>query len=260
MTDFKENPYQFIDERLSKDIGPETRAAITEFLIKKIAVKRSKETIKTYISDFNSVFTKIKKPISQITSTDLDEWAYEYGKTRLKNTVAQRFTHVNYLYNFLLNSDLNIIEKSPIKRRMLPKRHYRHIPRHLEPHEHIRVQIAAETQPLMERAIFLLLDSGALRRSEIPPINVSDIDFAAGKVSVIGKGNKKALVPVSTECLMVLKMLIQEHPKDVEALFISKKGIRIRPIFVYRLTIKLGLLAKTTSRLNPHRHKAYGWY
>jgi len=136
---------------------------------------------------------------------------------------------------------------------MTPKKQMKNIPRHLERTEHLKVQMMADSLPTMKRAIYYILDSGALRRSEVIRLKKSDLDLSNNTISVIGKGGVKALVTITKECSMILSEWLKEHPNNTDALFVTMKGIPIRPPYVYRLTIALGKKAKISGRLNPHR-------
>lgn len=242
--------------RLKQSIHHETRRILIIYLKALMASRCSVYTITTYINDFNAVLGNLnEKSLVDLTSEDFDEFIRFYSKGREHNTVVQRLVSVKRVYRYLLNSDDEtlLITKSPIKKRMTPKMRIKNIPRHLERPEHVKVQIMADSLPLMKRAIFSVLDSGALRRSEVPRLKISDLDLPNNTMSVIGKANKKAIVTISKECSMILREWLKEHPKNTDALFVTMKGIPIRPTYVYRLTIELGKKAKISGRLNPHR-------
>lgn len=239
--------------RLNPKIMPETRKLIECYLMDKIASKRSSQTILTYIHDFNAIFGVIEKEINKIAPSDIYDWMNNYASRQKNNTINQRVTNLKRLINVLLNDDSDIITKSPLRKRMIPRKEVAITPRHLDHSDHIRVQLAAESLPLRERAIFLILDTGALRKTEVSNINVSDVDFVNCFIAVNGKGNKDAIVTVSKECIYVLSELKKTLPMGTDAFFLTKSGNRIKPSFVYHFTISLGKKADISGRLNPHK-------
>ncbi|MDD5658252.1 MAG: tyrosine-type recombinase/integrase [Elusimicrobia bacterium] len=56
-----------------------------------------------------------------------------------------------------------------------------------------------------DRAIFELLYSSGLRRSELAGLNVGDVDFVSGFVRVLGKGSRERLAPAGRRALEALR-------------------------------------------------------
>jgi site-specific recombinase XerD len=85
--------------------------------------------------------------------------------------------------------------------------------------------------PLRDRALFELLYSSGLRRSEVCGLNRGDVDFMNGFVRVFGKGGRERIVPVGDAALGLLREYLQgrPRPKDatVEPLFTNEQGRRL---------------------------------
>lgn len=117
--------------------------------------------------------------------------------------------------------------------------------------EDLRRIIAAckgETAP-RNRAMILLIYSGAVRVSEMCGLNLRDVLHTTRKLRIMGKGSRDRLVPVSGECLKVLQDYVEgwrtRHAKpDNPALFVSVDGERVGR---YRIT---HLLLEKSRRLS----------
>lgn len=71
-----------------------------------------------------------------------------------------------------------------------------------------------------------------LRRSEICNLKCSDIDFNEGYITVLGKGNKKELQPISKKLLNDLKIYINTERKETQNKYIQQGGIELDYLFV----------------------------
>lgn len=82
-----------------------------------------------------------------------------------------------------------------------------------------------------DRAVFELLYSCGLRRSELAALSVGDVDFVSGFVRVFGKGSRERLVPVGAAALGCLRdYLRQRGPASARGdspLFVNARGGRL---------------------------------
>lgn len=105
------------------------------------------------------------------------------------------------------------------------------------PREHIALLLSSPDESpvgLRDRAIFEILYSSGLRRSELCALDLSHVDRAGGVVSVIqGKGGKDRFVPIGERALRALALYLQRgrplmHPQS-QAIFITEHGRRLNP-------------------------------
>ena len=77
-----------------------------------------------------------------------------------------------------------------------------------------------------DKALFELMYSSGLRRSEVTGLRIKDVDYFNGLVKVFGKGAKERLVPVTDEALNALKIYLaqRKNPQPDDALFLNKNG------------------------------------
>lgn len=100
-----------------------------------------------------------------------------------------------------------------------------------------------------------------IRRSEI--ISLKEIDFeqtAPGELTEVrirGKGNKQRFIFISGEFMVEIQNYIQLKTAefqegDLEYLFVTDKGAKMYPNFVYRTVKKILSLISTNEKKNPH--------
>lgn len=111
---------------------------------------------------------------------------------------------------------------------------------------------------IRDHAILELFYSSGLRLSEVVNLNIDQLDFSEGTVTVTGKGNKTRIVPLGNHAITAIQTwfklrtnLLINNP-DEKATFISKQGKRISARNIqYRLqawSIKQGV----NSSVHPH--------
>lgn len=111
---------------------------------------------------------------------------------------------------------------------------------------------------IRDHAFLELFYSSGLRLSEVVNLNINQLDFSAGTVTVTGKGNKTRIVPLGNHAIIAIQKwlplrttLLINNPEE-KAAFISKQGNRISARNIqYRLqawSIKQGV----NSSIHPH--------
>lgn len=109
-----------------------------------------------------------------------------------------------------------------------------------------------------DHAILELFYSSGLRLSELVSLNLDQIDFTEGTVTVTGKGNKMRIVPLGSYALSALQTWLAQRSQYLtrnpseKAVFISKLGRRISgrnvQLRLKEWSIKQGL----NSAVHPH--------
>ncbi len=109
-----------------------------------------------------------------------------------------------------------------------------------------------------DHAIVELFYSSGLRLAELVNLDIAQLDFSEGTVTVTGKGNKTRIVPMGSHAMSAIQIwmqrrtLIQISENNPEAVFVTQQGRRITPRAVqYRIkqwAIKQGI----NSDMRPH--------
>ena len=175
-------------------------------------------------------------------------------KNPARNTVLRKIATLRSFSNYLMAQ--GHLDKNPFKLLPSPKKE-KLLPKFLSVPETDRLlDTAAQSKHFAARdkALFELMYSSGLRRSEVTNLKIRDIDFFNGLVKVFGKGSKERLVPVTQTALQALKdyLATRKNPQVHEALFLNKNG---KPLsgdglaYIFKNTAIASHLAR---RVTPH--------
>lgn len=112
-----------------------------------------------------------------------------------------------------------------------------------------------------DRALFELIYSAGLRLAEAVSLDLDDIDLRAGDLIVTGKGRKTRQLPVGSKALAAVAEWLPLRAKTVaggalsiesRALFIDRKGERIKARAVQLRLARAGQVKGVPVRLHPH--------
>ena len=107
---------------------------------------------------------------------------------------------------------------------------------------------------IRDQALFELMYGAGLRLSEVQGLNLHDVSWAAGWVSVLGKGQKQRQVPLGAQALQALQAWLQvrQAPATETALFTGRGGRRLGQRQI-QLRLNLWAAAHESDRhLSPH--------
>jgi len=171
-----------------------------------------------------------------------------------RNTVLRKIATLRSFAAYLLRQ--GYLENNPFKLLPAPKRE-KLLPKFLSVPEADRLLDTAAEAPhfaARNKALFELMYSSGLRRSEVTGLKIRDVDFFNGLVKVLGKGRKERLIPVTQTALQALKdyLACRINPQPGEALFLNKNG---KPLtgdglaYIFKNTAIASHLAR---RVTPH--------
>ena len=171
-----------------------------------------------------------------------------------RNTVLRKIATLRSFTAYLLRQ--GHLTKNPFKLLPSPKKE-KLLPKFLsEPETDRLIETAAHSKHFSPRnvALFELMYSSGLRRSEVTGLKIRDVDFFNGLVKVLGKGRKERLVPVTQTALQALKdyLATRKNPQPQEALFLNKNGTALTGdglAYIFKNTAIASHLAR---RVTPH--------
>ena len=102
-----------------------------------------------------------------------------------------------------------------------------------------------------------LFYSTGIRRIELVNLNLKDVNFSQKQLKVLGKRNKERYIPIIDSLLQSFDTYIiyrNQLPTiiDKEVLFLTKKGIKIYEMLVYRIINKYFSIASSKAKCSPH--------
>lgn len=217
----------------------------------------SANTVKSYRADlqeFTDYLSKRKQnTLEAFTSPVIRSFLASLPQNYARNTVLRKIAALRSLAAFLLRQGK--LARNPFKLLPAPKRE-KLLPKFLTLPETDRLINAAGNTHFAARdkALFELMYSSGLRRSEVTGLKIRDVDFFNGVVRVLGKGNKERLVPVTDEALYAIKYYLstRPNPQPQDALFLNAHG---KPLtgdglaFIFKNTAIAAHLAR---KVTPH--------
>ena len=207
-------------------------AWINAFLVHLQNKNFSPHTIRSYRADLQEFLLFFKKrkqdDLRFFTSANIRSFLASLQTLHqpARNTILRKIASLRSFAAFLLEQGK--LERNPFKLLPAPKRE-RILPKFLSVEETDRLlDTAAHSKHFAARdkALFELMYSSGLRRSEVTGLRVKDIDFFNGIVKVFGKGSKERIVPVTDAALDALKTYLacRKNPQPEDALFLNKNG------------------------------------
>jgi integrase/recombinase XerC len=178
-------------------------------------------------------------------------------------TLARKVATLRSFFRYLLRR--GILSSNPAAG-LRPPKTIRPLPRFLTVDEAFRVVDApsedrARPELLRARdtAILELLYSSGLRVSELATLRLADLDLAARRVRVLGKGGKERVVPFGPSCGRALERwialrsaVVLAHPSPPDALFLGVRGTRLSVRQIQNIVRRYGALGAGRADLHPH--------
>ena len=138
----------------------------------------------------------------------------------------------------------------------------RHLPEVLTLNE-IDSMIAAidlsHPQGQRNRAIIEVLYGCGLRVSELVDLKISQIFEKEEYITVIGKGNKQRLIPISQEALWQIHLYIEQtrscqvvKPQCEDILFLNRRGEKLTRVMIFYIIKDLCQKAGIKKTVSPH--------
>ena len=112
-----------------------------------------------------------------------------------------------------------------------------------------------------DRSLLELLYCSGLRISELIELRAEDLDLEGGYVKLTGKGRKQRIVPVGEYAVVALKKYFEvrrnffrmrKEREVVLNVFVTKRGKKLYPVLVQRLTTKYLRSVTDQKKKNPH--------
>jgi len=180
-----------------------------------------------------------------------------------RNTLLRKISAVRSFIHYLLETGQ--LETDPFDLITIPKKEKR-LPRFLTEGEVGKLQDYNRPEEVNARekgyyfavrdyALFELVYSSGLRRSEAAGLNIGDLDLYSGFARVLGKGSRERLVPVGDKALSAIRDYLETRPKPLAhglPLFLNHKNTRLTGAGIALIFKKMARRARFARPMNPH--------
>ncbi len=227
----------------------------------------SPHTVTSYESDLLEfgAYLKQAENILELKDADADlvrGWAMHLMASGKKATsVNRKLSSLRTFYKYLLKK--GIIDVSPMQSVRGPKKS-KPLPQFVREDDMERMLCSTGQgvtwQEVREHVILQLFYETGIRLSELVGLNDGDIDFNRMAIKVTGKRNKQRIVPIGQGLADSLKKYMGARDEGMPSvlseiqrpLFVTDKGVRVYPYWVYRLVHKNLSQVVTLKKRSPH--------
>ncbi|MGQ1944193.1 site-specific tyrosine recombinase/integron integrase [Ornithobacterium rhinotracheale] len=221
----------------------------------------SENTISNYLRDLQklqNMFPDINP--EELTAEELRLFNYKIGEQYAARSQARILSGVRAFYNFL-EEEKNDTKPNPTELISSPKIG-RKLPDTLSLEEINKIVENIDlSQKHGERnkAIIEMLYGCGLRVSELTELKISDLYFEEDFIQVLGKGNKKRLVPIAQYTQKILTnylQLVRSHQTIQKAysdhVFINNRGTKLSRVMVFNIIKEAAERAGIKKNISPH--------
>ncbi|WP_299364642.1 tyrosine-type recombinase/integrase [Winogradskyella sp.] len=226
--------------------------------------KYSKHTVLAYLRDLEMFQEFLKEnhdsePLTNINYSEIRQWIVELVDSGISNrTINRKISSLNSYYKFL--QKVQQIETNPLKRHKALKVGKKvqlpfseqELKQVLENSIEVNDFESARNQLIIE-----LFYATGIRRIELVNIKISDLDLNNRQIKVLGKRNKERYIPLIDTLITSLNSYLTYRAnlpiiEDKEELFLTKKGLKIYEMLVYRIINKYFSEASSKAKCSPH--------
>ena len=227
----------------------------------------SSHTVTSYENDLRAFGAYLEQTENGLDVVDADAdlvrgWAMELMASGMKaTTVNRKLSSLRTFYKYLLKK--GEIDVSPMQGVGGPKK-AKPLPQFVRETDMERMLCATAQgeswQEAREHVILQLFYETGIRLSELVGLNDGDVDFGRMAIKVTGKRNKQRIVPIGQGMADSLKRYMEMRNENFQflifnfqfPLFVTDKGQRVYPNWVYRLVRKNLSQVVTLKKRSPH--------
>jgi integrase/recombinase XerC len=219
-----------------------------------LAYKRDIEVFQEFLMEKHSI-----EDVSKAGYSEIRQWIVELVNSGISNrTVNRKISSINTYYNFLLKTQ--VLQVNPLKQHKALKVGKKVQLPFSEQELKTVLQNSIEVTDFESSRNHLIIElfyATGIRRIELVNMKLSDVDFSNKQIKVLGKRNKERYIPLIEPLIISLKKHLEYRSKlpeikDNDMLFLTKKGLKIYEMLVYRIINKYFSEASSKAKCSPH--------
>ena len=232
-----------------------TNDYILNLFMARKAPKLKKTTVDAYMLTIRELIALVNKPLNQITEGDIEYYLYKKSQQGNNNTSLNNCRrNISAFYTWMRK--VKIVTENPCEGIDTYTQVEKPID-HLEPTEwELLKKGCTDTR---SRALIEFMRCTAMRRGEIPQVNICDIDFSTGAIIIYGqKSCKYRTVYLDKVAIYYIREYMKERgvsESSEQPLFTHLYGdtsIRLEDRGIYSLIKTIGRRANMDKRIYPH--------
>lgn len=225
---------------------------IIELFKLKKSGKLASGTVSQYLRHISLLTEFINKPLTLMNENDIEYFLLMYKKRGNSNcTVNNCKRYLSAFFTWLRK--LKMIYENPVE-------NIDNLKQTSKPIEHLESeqweQLKDGCRNIRDRALIEFMRSTAVRNGEIPLIQIADIDWTEGKLTIYGqKSDKYRLVCIDRVAKKYLTKYIKERGLDQdskEPLFISKRKVPLSKSGIYYVIKNIAKRSNIQINVYPH--------
>ena len=192
----------------------------------------SPKSVEAYMSDLQSIETKLEKPLIKLDSKSLLNSLSSYSN---KRTLNRKLSSVNAFFDFCYKQQFNH-EKTKLKLSKIPKL----LPKFLsfkEIENSLKLIDRSSWIGKRDYALILFLYATGTRISECLELGREDIDGEWLHVRH-AKGEKERIVPIAKVAIKAIDEYLKDFKYEKDFIWVNYKGDKLSRISAYKITQK----------------------
>ena len=226
--------------------------------------KYSNHTATAYLNDLDAFQLFLDSEhqsdlIKEVSYSQIRQWIVSLVNNEISNrSINRKISSLNSYYKFLLKID--DIEVNPLKKhRALKVEKKIQIPFSERELDDVlkRLNEVHDFKTARDKLIVELFYATGIRRIELVDIKLNAIDLNGSVLKVLGKRNKERYIPLLPSVVNSVEHYLKyrsqlENIEDKDVLFLTKKGVKIYEMLVYRIINKYFSGASSKLKCSPH--------
>ena len=236
--------------------------AFSEYLL--LEKKYSKHTVLAYMRDIEMFQLFLdeqhdSEEVSKVGYSEIRQWIVELVNSGISNrTINRKISSLNTFYKFLLKTQN--LQVNPLKQHKALKVGKKVQLPFSEQELKTVLENTIEVNDFESARDYLIVElfyATGIRRIELVNIKLSDVDFGNRQLKVLGKRKKERYIPLIDTLINAIRdysVYRNQLPniEDSDYLFLTKKGVKIYEMLVYRIINKYFSEASSKAKCSPH--------
>ncbi|MBI5815568.1 MAG: site-specific tyrosine recombinase XerD [Nitrospinae bacterium] len=226
---------------------------------------RSRNTLEAYNRDLKRFLAQIgytgPDSLNRMAPPDVVAYMKSLRDSGMSaSSTARNLAAIKGLYRYMLK--LGLLSSNPSEAIQAP-RLWKTLPDVLslaEVEKLLEAPKPATPEGVRDGAMLETMYATGLRVSELVGLKLNDVNFEMGYLSTIGKGSKERVTPMGEVALEKIKeyrrsarpRLAMLHGKQIEALFITRRGGAMTRQGFWKIVKKYALMAGIKKGISPH--------